>query len=196
VTTEPVAVRCSDALGKLIKHVCEVLMEELPLVEDPKLFALTLQFNCPAKWSKMKGDDKIRFCNTCQKNVYNVSRMSKQDAIDLITEKEGNLCVRFYQRRDGTVVTQDCLSILGTARLRAKYPILAVANAGLASMALSLLPMLGPAVVTILNGVGPMMQGTGSCRAKIETNHFKADSPLAKLGFSESFKSFVNSVLP
>lgn len=63
-------------------------------------------------------------------------------------------------------------------------------------MALSLLPLLGPAVVTIFGGVGPMIEGTDSHRAKIETNHFKTDSPLRKLGFSESFKSFVNSVLP
>jgi hypothetical protein len=174
-------------------------MEELPVAEDPKLFALTLQFNCPAKWSKMKGDDKIRFCNTCQKNVYNVSRMSKQDAIDLITEKEGNLCVRFYQRRDGTVVTQDCLSIIGTARLRAKYPILAVANACLASMALSLLPMLGPAVVTILNGSMGPVPDKNKCETagpKIRRSHIVEASQANTLGFSESFKSFVNSVLP
>jgi hypothetical protein len=63
---------------------------------------------CPARWADMTGDDRARFCAECQKHVYNLSEMSAEDASSLIRDKEGMLCVRFYQRADGTVLTADC----------------------------------------------------------------------------------------
>jgi hypothetical protein len=40
--------------------------------------------------------------------VYNLSAMSEAEAHKLIAQREGRVCVRFYQRRDGTVLTTDC----------------------------------------------------------------------------------------
>ena len=34
--------------------------------------------------------------------------MNREDAEELIRQKEGRLCVRFFQRHDGTVMTTDC----------------------------------------------------------------------------------------
>jgi hypothetical protein len=56
----------------------------------------------------MHGDDRVRFCGQCQLNVYNLSALSRAEAEQLITEKEGRLCISYYQRADGTVLTQDC----------------------------------------------------------------------------------------
>jgi len=63
---------------------------------------------CRASWDNMEGDDKARLCLTCHKHVYNLSEMSRGEAEALIREKEGNLCVRFYQRADGTIMTNNC----------------------------------------------------------------------------------------
>ncbi len=63
---------------------------------------------CPARWESMKGDDRTRFCSQCKLNVYNLSDMTSKDAAKLVSENEGRLCVRYYQRRDGTVLTRDC----------------------------------------------------------------------------------------
>jgi hypothetical protein len=63
---------------------------------------------CHASWDKMDGDGTARFCQSCHKNVYNLSEMTRQQAEALIAEKEGNLCVRYYRRADGTVMTDDC----------------------------------------------------------------------------------------
>ena len=63
---------------------------------------------CRADWKLMEGNDRVRHCQTCAKNVYNLSEMSKDAAEKLLTEKEGNLCVRFYQRADGTIITDNC----------------------------------------------------------------------------------------
>ena len=56
----------------------------------------------------MNGDDRVRFCGECQLNVYNLSAMSRSEAEDLVRQREGRLCVRFYRREDGTMITQDC----------------------------------------------------------------------------------------
>lgn len=63
---------------------------------------------CPAEWQSMVGDDKSRFCPSCRKNVYNLSAMTAAEAATMIREKEGKMCVRYYQRADGTLLTQDC----------------------------------------------------------------------------------------
>jgi len=63
---------------------------------------------CPANWDEMTGDERARFCQHCQKNVYNLSTMTAQEAVELVRAKEGKLCVRFYRRRDGTMLTSDC----------------------------------------------------------------------------------------
>lgn len=63
---------------------------------------------CSSSWDKMSGDDKVRFCHECKLNVYNISNMSKAEAEELIRLAEGRLCVTFYRRKDGTILTDNC----------------------------------------------------------------------------------------
>jgi hypothetical protein len=53
-------------------------------------------------------DGRVRFCSQCNLNVYNLSDMSRQEAEALINKTEGRLCVRFYRRADGSILTQNC----------------------------------------------------------------------------------------
>ena len=63
---------------------------------------------CPARWDDMQGDDRVRFCGSCQKNVYNLSALSRGEAMKLVAEHGGRLCALLYRRPDGTVLTADC----------------------------------------------------------------------------------------
>jgi hypothetical protein len=63
---------------------------------------------CPADWDRMIGDERARFCGQCELNVYNLSAMSTLEAESLIARTEGRLCVRYYRRKDGSIITQDC----------------------------------------------------------------------------------------
>lgn len=63
---------------------------------------------CSADWDRMEGDDRVRFCGECKKNVFNLSEMTRRDAEALLKETNGNLCARIYRRTDGTVLTEDC----------------------------------------------------------------------------------------
>jgi hypothetical protein len=56
----------------------------------------------------MYGNDRVRFCGQCNLNVYNLSAMTREEAEDLIKNVEGRLCVRFYMRNDGTIITGNC----------------------------------------------------------------------------------------
>jgi hypothetical protein len=84
----------------------------------PVLESLRIASPCNASWDDMRGDERVRFCGKCELNVYNLSAMSRADAEELVREREGRLCVRFYQRSDGTVLTADCPVALERKRLR------------------------------------------------------------------------------
>jgi hypothetical protein len=63
---------------------------------------------CSADWGAMTGGERVRFCARCELNVYNLSGMTRAEAEALITNTEGRLCVRFFRRADGTVLTENC----------------------------------------------------------------------------------------
>src|SRR5260221_8454096 len=73
---------------------------------------------CRADWAAMQGDDRVRFCAKCGKNVYNLSAMTRPEAEALVVEKEGRMCARFYQRADGSALTSDCPVGLRIKRVR------------------------------------------------------------------------------
>ena len=77
-------------------------------LRDMSKFQLRIASPCRAPWDNMDGDERVRFCRECNRNVYNLSAMSEPEAHALIAQREGRVCVRFYQRRDGTVLTTDC----------------------------------------------------------------------------------------
>jgi len=77
-------------------------------MDNPPLGKIKIAAPCNAEWKWMYGDDRVRFCGQCNLNVFNLSAMKKEDAEDLIRRSEGRLCVRFYRRRDGTILTENC----------------------------------------------------------------------------------------
>jgi hypothetical protein len=63
---------------------------------------------CNVDWDAMYGNERVRFCDQCQLNVYNLSEMTRAEAERLIGNSEGRLCIRYYRRRDGSILTQNC----------------------------------------------------------------------------------------
>lgn len=63
---------------------------------------------CSADWNEMIGSERKRFCGDCKLNVYNLSGMSQTEAENLLLDSEGPLCVRFYRRADGSILTKEC----------------------------------------------------------------------------------------
>ena len=76
---------------------------------------------CPAVWGKMVGDERVRYCDRCSLHVYNLSRMTRREAEALVTNAEGHLCVRYYRRPDGTILTRNCPVGLSALKRRAAH---------------------------------------------------------------------------
>ena len=109
----------------------------------PVLDNITIATPCKADWSKMTRmteDDRVRECGDCNKRVYNLSEMTREQAQALIIAHDGDLCARYYQRADGTIILKDC-EIGIAARRRQKWiaagaAVFLAGSAGAAAMAL------------------------------------------------------------
>jgi hypothetical protein len=115
-------------------HDKEAIERELAAVEArltrpaPLLDRIRVASPCHASWDAMTGDDRVRFCGECKKDVYNLSAMTRDEAERLLAERAGSLCVRVYKRADGTVLTADCP--VGARKKRVRLALLSVAGAG------------------------------------------------------------------
>jgi len=80
-----------------------------PDPDSALLESLTIPISCTESWDNMTGCERVRHCGLCRKDVYNLSAMPQAEAAALLARHvDENLCVRFYRRDDGTVVTGDC----------------------------------------------------------------------------------------
>src|SRR5574338_1522478 len=112
-----------DALAAEVATKTQELDATRQLLDDarqrarlPVLPNIRVATPCTADWNKMTGDDRMRACADCNKNVYNISELTRDEAEALILAKEGRLCVRYYQRKDGTILLKDC--VIGIAQSR------------------------------------------------------------------------------
>jgi hypothetical protein len=116
---------------------------------------------CKADWQQMIGTDRVRFCGQCNLNVYNLSSMTKVQAESLIAETEGRLCVRFYRRTDGSILTSNCPVGLRMIRRRLSYFARAASAAVLSFFAgLGVYEIMTPAPPTTPR-IGVMVQTVG-----------------------------------
>jgi hypothetical protein len=90
------------------------------------LEAIEIPTPCTVPWESLRGNERVRACHRCGKNVYNLSELKRAEAMRLISEHEGRVCLRIHRRPDGTVVTGDCWSRLRAARQRGLLPFVGV----------------------------------------------------------------------
>jgi hypothetical protein len=97
---------------------------------------------CPMGWEQMTGNDRVRFCDQCQLNVFNLSELTPTEVEELIASSEGRICGRLYRRADGTVLTKDCPVGLRALRKRVSMKVAAMfaAIVGLSSSVLGQQP--------------------------------------------------------
>ncbi len=63
---------------------------------------------CSQDWDAMIGNERQRHCGDCQLNVYNLSGMTRREAENFLINSEGRLCVCYFKRADGSILTKDC----------------------------------------------------------------------------------------
>ncbi len=100
------------------------------MTTELRLEDLQIASPCGVSWDDMRGDARVRHCDHCTLNVYNISEMSREEAMSLIRAHEGDrVCVRMLRREDGTVITADCP--VGLARVRQRLRRMAAGVAAL-----------------------------------------------------------------
>lgn len=144
--------RLVTELDKLRKELHARAPRHLPLLDDIRVAS-----PCHERWDAMTGDEQARHCGSCNKNVYNLSAMTREAAEALVREKEGKLCVRYYRRADGTILTADCS--VGVRRKRVQLVAAAGAVTALAAGAAAMMFARMGAPQTTPPGVVNVVQG-------------------------------------
>jgi hypothetical protein len=62
---------------------------------------------CTKAWDELRGDGRARACAACAKDVHDLSQLTRAEADELLTKPD--VCVRYIQRGDGTLVLADGL---------------------------------------------------------------------------------------
>lgn len=132
---------------------------------DSPLTNIKIASPCSADWDEMFGNERKRFCGECKLNVYNLSGMTKYDAENLLAVSEGSLCVRYFQRSDGTILTTDCP--VGWAKVKQRLSVVATAAFSL------LLTLLGG-----LAAVAALATNSETLRRTIEEYRPKKEQPM------------------
>ncbi|HEV8488142.1 MAG TPA: carboxypeptidase-like regulatory domain-containing protein [Blastocatellia bacterium] len=71
------------------------------------LDSLQISVPCSIDWDQMVGSDRIRYCSECRRDVYNISRMTRNEAQALISSANGRLCVRLVREANGSTLTAE-----------------------------------------------------------------------------------------
>lgn len=50
---------------------------------------------CGEDWEKMSGNERVRFCSHCSKNVNNLSEMTRKQAARFVRASGGDVCIRY-----------------------------------------------------------------------------------------------------
>lgn len=72
---------------------------------------------CTMNWEDMAGNDRVRHCQQCQLDVYNISDMTAGEAETFLRNQTDKACINLYRRADGTIITDNCP--VGLRKLRA-----------------------------------------------------------------------------
>jgi hypothetical protein len=82
---------------------------------DSILNRVCIAMPCNIGWDNMKGNDEVRLCGGCDKNVYNISAMSKKRAEEILSSPHLP-CLRISRDQNGKLITDDCHFFFKPAR--------------------------------------------------------------------------------
>ncbi len=117
---------------------------------------------CNEDWSRMVGGSRTRFCAKCSKRVHDLSGLTADEVRRLLNVPPGAQppCIRFYVRKDGTMLTADCP--VGFAGVRRELRRKALALACL------LIAGVSAAYSRLASGL-PLLAGLGASREGVTT---------------------------
>jgi hypothetical protein len=127
---------------------------------------------CNESWEEMTGNNDVRFCSHCSKNVYDLSSMTRIRAEKLVRDSNGHLCVRYVKDPRDKIVTAPPKLTLITRRATIAASALATSLA-LATLAYSQsdpapIPVNGKAVINVASQKSPDTSGSFSISGVVQ----------------------------
>lgn len=108
---------------------CRRQKKNLPMSkEDQVLSRVNVASPCAMSFEDMDGDEKVRFCQQCRKNVHNLSNMSKKEAAEVIAKSNGKVCAFFSRDAKGKIVTDNCPEFLKATRNKVRDQLANIAS--------------------------------------------------------------------
>ena len=104
-------------MARLNQTQVSLSMEDTTLELGMKI---PIQEHCHENWDSMCGSDQKRFCDSCDKNVHNLSEMTENQARDLLKEEE-SLCVRYRTHRSGHIRFRKALPLIALLSVGCDY---------------------------------------------------------------------------
>jgi hypothetical protein len=151
-------------------------MDTRPLAER-----LTIATPCKMRWEEMTGNARVRHCGACRLDVYNVSEMRTAE-VEALFQPGGRVCVRMYQRPDGTVVSGDCRRVWREQRAEATT---LLGTAVTVTAALSLLVIIGLLTFTLFGDNIRRLLSPGSVSGGLSS--VEVDPPTTRVPGTRSF---------
>jgi hypothetical protein len=59
---------------------------------------------CTSDWEGLSSSERTKFCNLCQKDVYNVEKMTEREVLKVLNDNGGSACLRIKRNEDGSIV--------------------------------------------------------------------------------------------
>jgi len=111
--TDPAARRAAEAQVLSALRDLGLPRQKRSLPTFSLLPRLRIASPCTESWDAMEGDERVRHCSKCERDVFHLSAMTRAEVEALLAAhqalpEEGLPCVRFYRRSDGTILTADC----------------------------------------------------------------------------------------
>src|SRR5436190_304456 len=72
-------------------------LEDRTMSKKSFIDSVEVKSPCTEDWEKMHGNDRVRFCDHCAKDVKNLSAVTRKEAMRLVRASGGNLCIRYMQ---------------------------------------------------------------------------------------------------
>jgi hypothetical protein len=77
-------------------------------VDDNELSSqITVLTPCLMSWDEMSGDDRVRHCSGCGKDVHDFAKMTAAEARSLLDHTDWDVCGRLSRGADGSILTVD-----------------------------------------------------------------------------------------
>ena len=106
-----------------------------------------LSFTCPQLWAGMAGNEKTRFCDVCQKSVYNLSMMNAEERRTLLAGTGESPCVAYFKHVNGTPIDVAALPDGSSLKKKiTKAALVSMSAVGLGSIAINTTTLLEMAI--------------------------------------------------